>query len=80
MASTRDAVMELGGQRPLASSPRSEVSPSPSCPYLFWPQHLTVASSWREATDNHHPVQDWKLGRVVRPGTAGARILNVVPH
>ena len=46
--STRDAVGELAGQGPLASSPRSEVSPSPSCPHEFLPQHLTVASSCGE--------------------------------
>jgi len=44
----RDAVMELGGQGPLASSPRAEVSPRPSCPSSFQPQHLTVVSSCGE--------------------------------
>ena len=44
-AGKRVAVMGLGGQRPLASSPRFAVSLSPSCPCVFWPQHLTVASS-----------------------------------
>ena len=45
---TRGAVVKLGGQGPLASSPRFEVSPSPSCPLMFQPQHLTVASSCGE--------------------------------
>jgi len=48
VASPRDAVVELGGQGPLALAPRSEVSPSPSCPAPFQPQHLTVASSCGE--------------------------------
>ena len=48
-AGTTDAVVEVGGQGPLASSPRFEVSPSPSCPLLiFSPQHLRVASSCGE--------------------------------
>jgi hypothetical protein len=47
-AGARDAVVELGGQGPLASSPRSTVSPSPSCPALLLPQHLMVASSCGE--------------------------------
>jgi len=47
-AGTKDAVMELGGQGPLASSPRFELSPRPSCPYSFKPQHLTVVSSCGE--------------------------------
>ena len=45
---TRDAVVELGGQGPFALSPRFEVSPSPSCPLMFHPQHLMVASSCGE--------------------------------
>ena len=45
---TSAAVVGLVGQGPLASSPRSEVSPRPSCPYMLWPQHLTVASSCGE--------------------------------
>jgi len=44
-AGTRNAVVVLGGQGPLASSPRLKVSPRPSCPYSLEPQHLTVASS-----------------------------------
>ena len=44
----RDAVVELGGQGPLASSPRLKLSPSPSCPWILSPQHLTVASSCGE--------------------------------
>jgi hypothetical protein len=47
-ADTSNAVEELGRQGPLASSPRVEVSPSPSCPRLFLPQHLTVALSCGE--------------------------------
>jgi len=47
-AGTRHAVVELGGQGPLASSPRPEVSPCPSRPWPLPPQHLTVASSCRE--------------------------------
>ena len=47
-AGTRVAVVELGGQGPLASSPRIAVSPSPSCPTSLCPQHLTVASSCGE--------------------------------
>ena len=43
-ASMRDAVVELGGQGPLALSPRVAVSPCPSCPLMFQPQHFTVAS------------------------------------
>ena len=45
-AGTRDAV--VGGQGPLALSPRLAVSPSPSCPLLLLPQHLTLASSCGE--------------------------------
>ena len=45
---TTDAVVELGGQGPCALSPRFEGSPSPSCPLMFQPQHLTVASSCGE--------------------------------
>ena len=37
--------LKLGGHGPLASSPLLAVSPSPSCPLLFQPQHLMVASS-----------------------------------
>ena len=48
MTGTRDAVVELGGQGPLASSPRFAVSPCPSCPALLLPQHLMVASSCGE--------------------------------
>ena len=35
----------LGGQGPLAPSPRLLRSPCPSCPEAPQPQHLTVASS-----------------------------------
>ena len=48
---TRDMVVKLGGQGPLALSPRPKVSPaspSPSCPYSLRPQHLRVASSCGE--------------------------------
>jgi len=45
---TRDTVVKLGGQGPSASSPRLKVSPSPSWPLMFQPQHLTVASSCGE--------------------------------
>jgi hypothetical protein len=48
MACICDAVVELGGQGPLASSPRFKVSPCPSCPTSLCPQHLTVASSCGE--------------------------------
>ena len=41
-------MVELGGQRPLASSPRFKVSPTPSCPAWLYPQHLMVASSCGE--------------------------------
>jgi len=47
-AGKRDAVFFIGGQGPLASPPRSAVSPIPSCPLLFPPQHLTVVSSCGE--------------------------------
>jgi len=47
-ADTKDVVMEFGGQEPLASSPRSKVSPCPSCPASFIPQHLRAASSCGE--------------------------------
>jgi len=47
-AGKRDAGVERGGKGPLALTPRSMVSPCPSCPALFWPQHLTVASSCGE--------------------------------
>jgi len=47
-AGTRVAGAELGGPGPLALSPREEVSPNPSCPLSFWPQHLRVASSCGE--------------------------------
>ena len=44
-ARARSAVVGLAGQGPLALSPRLPKSPSPSCPWSFSPQHLTVASS-----------------------------------
>ena len=44
-AGTRDAAVELGGQGPLASSPRFDLSPSPRFPSPLSPQHLRVASS-----------------------------------
>ena len=47
-AGTKEAAVELGGHEPLALLPRFEVSPSPSCPLKFKPQHLTVASSCGE--------------------------------
>jgi len=47
-AGSIEAAVELGGHEPLAWSPRLEVSPSPSCPLKFQPQHLTVASSCGE--------------------------------
>jgi len=37
-------VVDLGGQGPLASSPRFAESPSPNCPALFKPQHLTIVT------------------------------------
>jgi hypothetical protein len=52
-------VEERGGQGPLASTPRCEVSPNPSCPSLFLPQHLTVASSCGEKQPR---VTDWLRG------------------
>jgi len=55
-ASTRDAVVELGGRGPLALSPRVEVSPSPSCPLMFQPQHLTVVSFCGEKQPR---ITDW---------------------
>ena len=54
---TQTAVVELGRQGPLALSPRFEVSPSPSCPLRFQPQHLTVASSCGE-TEDHCSVEN----------------------
>ena len=45
-----DEVVELGGQGPLAMSPRFRVSPSPSWPSSFAPQHLIVASSCGKGT------------------------------
>jgi hypothetical protein len=56
-AGTRAAEVELGGHEPLARSPRFEVSPSPSCPLRFQPQHLIVASSCGEIED-HWPVEN----------------------
>ena len=56
-AGKRAAEVELGGHEPLARSPRFEVSPSPSCPLMFQPQHLTVASSCGEIED-HCPVEN----------------------
>ena len=47
-AGRKDAMVELGGQGPLASSPRLNMSPSPRFPALLNPQHLTVASSCGE--------------------------------
>ena len=47
-AGTTDAVVELGGQGPLAPSPWFGTPPIPSCPLIFMPQHLTVASSCGE--------------------------------
>ena len=41
---TSDAVVDLGGQGPSASSPRFAESPSPNCPASFRPQHLTVVT------------------------------------
>jgi hypothetical protein len=61
-AGTSEAVVVLGGQGPSASSPRLEVSPSPSCPASFLPQHLTVASSCGEKQPG---TTDW-LGIVSR--------------
>jgi len=58
-AGTKDAVVhmvELGGQGPLASSPRVETSPSPSCPLIEKPQHLTVVSFCGE---KQHMITDW---------------------
>ena len=43
-AEKRNAAVELGGHEPLALSPRLKVSPSPSCPASFCPQHLRVES------------------------------------
>ena len=42
--------MEHGGQGPLASSPRLSVSPIPSTPSPFMPQHLSDVSSCGEDT------------------------------
>ena len=50
--------VELGGQGPLISSPRLKVSPSPSCPALFLPQHLTVASS----CEKHPRITEREIG------------------
>jgi len=47
-AGQRDEVVELGGQGPLELMPRFSLSPEPSCPKMFKPQHLTVASSCGE--------------------------------
>ena len=47
-ADTAAAVVGLGGQGPSASSPQTEVSPDPSCPWAPLPQHLRVASSCGE--------------------------------
>jgi hypothetical protein len=59
-AGERDTVVELGGQGPLASSPRSVSTPSPSCPSIVPPQHLRVASSCGE---KHPRITDWlKIG------------------
>jgi hypothetical protein len=78
-AGTCDAVVELGGQGPLASSPRLKVSPSPSCPLSFCPQHLTVASSCREkATEHHCPGKKRLAGHTVHPRASGNLILKVV--
>jgi len=52
----RERETELAGQGPLASSPRCTMSPSPSCPCVLSPQHLTVASSCGE---KHVRVTDW---------------------
>jgi hypothetical protein len=41
-----------GGRGPLAPSPGLDSSPSPSCPLMFMPQHLTVASSCGETQPN----------------------------
>ena len=48
-------VVELGGQGPLALSPRVAVSPSPSCPLMFQPQHLTAVSF---CSEKHPRVTD----------------------
>ena len=43
-AGTRHSLVKLGWQVPLAPPPRFLASPSPSCPLMFMPQHLTVLS------------------------------------
>ena len=62
-AGTRVAVVELGGQGPLASSPRCDPSPIPICPYMLPPQHLRVASSCGEEQPR---ITDWLHGRLGR--------------
>ena len=57
--STKEAAVELGGHEPLALLPRFEVSPSPSCPLKFKPQHLTVASSCGEKQPTDRLGKDW---------------------
>ena len=69
---------ELGGQEPLASSPRFEVSPSPSCPALFCPQHLSVVSSCGEKQLRITDRKQRLMGRGFHQGTTVTHINNVV--
>ena len=46
------------------SSPRFSVSPWPSCPSVFWPQHLTVSSS----SSAHEWPSPAETAATVRPG------------
>ena len=80
-AGPRDAVVELGGQGPLASSPRFSVSPSPSCPLMFQPQHLTVVSfcgrkqpSITDRSEVYHRYMEPAIHQIA----SGALIPNVV--
>ena len=76
-AGAREAVVELGGQGPLASSPWSVSTPSPSCPSPLKPQHLRVASSCGEK-QSRITDQQRSVGPVFHPRASGALILNVV--
>ena len=53
-AGTRCTVVGHAREGPLAPLPRLTVSPCPSCPPSFFPQHFTVASS----CDGDHFVRD----------------------
>jgi len=62
---TTDAVVELGVQGPLASSPRFDLSPCPSAAFALLPQHLMVLLSCGEKQPRiTETLTNGKLGRI----------------